>query len=115
MIFVSDIQREVAAHYGIPADAMRQPRVVGRRSGENGFTVSHPRQVAMALCCRLTEHSQVRIGQLFGGRDHSTVIHAREQVEKRCRNDAALSKLMRRVTLDLTRRQLWPAPRPRSA
>jgi chromosomal replication initiator protein len=58
----------------------------------------------MCLATRLTDHSIGRIGHYFGGRDHSTVIHACRVVEKRCRRDRRLRNRLRRITLELIRR-----------
>jgi chromosomal replication initiator protein len=68
MIFVADIQRVTAAHFEIPAREM----VSARRSRE----VARPRQVAMYLAREMTPQSLPAIGRMFGGRDHTTVLHA---------------------------------------
>lgn len=65
---ISRIQRTVAHYYDIPQIEMvsqRRARVVAR-----------PRQIAMYLCRMLTTHSLPTIGHYFGGRDHTTVMHA---------------------------------------
>ena len=58
-----------------------------------------PRQVAMYLCRRYTDASYPTIGERFGGRDHSTAIHAAQVVEQRIKDDptfrAALERLQR--------------------
>jgi chromosomal replication initiation ATPase DnaA len=79
MTLVADIQRAVAAHYGLPEEFMRTPS----GPGKNAHAISHPRQVAMYLATKLTNHSMARIGFFFGGRDHTTIIHARMQVIRR--------------------------------
>lgn len=103
VIFVRSIMRAVAEHYGVPEASMREPFPEGK-CGINPCSVSHTRQVAMLLATRLTEQSLVSIGQRFGGRDHSTVIHACREVEKRSRTDPQLRNAMRRLTLELARR-----------
>jgi chromosomal replication initiator protein len=45
-------------------------------------SVARPRQVAMALCKELTNHSLPEIGDAFGGRDHTTVLHACKQIKQ---------------------------------
>jgi hypothetical protein len=65
---VAHIQKVVAHYYGIPLREMTS----ARRSRE----VARPRQVAMYLARELTPFSLPMIGKLFGGRDHTTVIHA---------------------------------------
>lgn len=69
------IQERVADFYGLPLGEM----VSARRSK----SVAWPRQVAMYLSRELTPCSLPDIGRRFGGRDHTTVIHAIKQVEKR--------------------------------
>lgn len=85
MIRVSDIQKIVADAYRIPVGVMTQPS--GKQFGSNTFEVSHPRQVAMYLAKELTNHSLSRIGQFFGNRDHSTVIHGLRSVDRRVSTD----------------------------
>lgn len=77
---VAEIQREVAAFFDIPAIEM----VSARRFR----SVARPRQVAMTLCRDLTPKSLPDIGLRFGGRDHTTVIHAIRTVEHLCAIDA---------------------------
>lgn len=71
---VSEIMSVVAAHFGRTMIDM----VSQRRARE----VARPRQVAMYLTIRLTPMSLPQIGRIFGNRDHTTVIHARRQIEK---------------------------------
>ena len=73
-ITIDEIQRAVSAHFELkPLDLVsaRRARVVAR-----------PRQIAMYLAKRLTTRSLPEIGRKFGGRDHSTVIHAVRRVEE---------------------------------
>lgn len=73
-VTVDDIQRRVADHYKIKHLEMvsaRRARIVAR-----------PRQVAMYIAKQLTPRSLPDIGRRFGGRDHTTVIHAVKQIEK---------------------------------
>jgi hypothetical protein len=65
---VAHIQRVVARHFNISVREMTSDR--------RSRYVARPRQVAMYLARELTSFSLPRIGQLFGGRDHTTVIHA---------------------------------------
>lgn len=71
---ISVIQGVVADYYHIPLGEMRS----ARRTRE----VARPRQVAMYLSKRLTSQSLPEIGRRFGGRDHTTVIHALRQIER---------------------------------
>ena len=73
-ITIDEIQRAVSAHFDLkPLDLVsaRRARIVAR-----------PRQIAMYLAKRLTTRSLPEIGRKFGGRDHSTVIHAVRRVEE---------------------------------
>ena len=65
---------------------VRPETLAGKRRTQ---TIAVPRQVAMYLMRHLTELSLVEIGRVFGGRDHSTVIHACRQVAERIQNDDA--------------------------
>src|SRR5690349_5074045 len=98
MIFVADVQRAVAGHYGLPIEAMVEPDGQGARNRRKVY----PRQVAMLLALRLTEQGPTNIGRRFG-RDHSTVLHACEAVEKRSKNDPQLRTALRTITLELVR------------
>jgi chromosomal replication initiator protein len=81
-LMVAHIQALVAAYYGLlPRDMTTQDR---------RFEVSHPRQVAMYLSHELTSQSLVEIGTRFGGKDHSTVLHAVKAVQRRMLCDPEL-------------------------
>jgi len=62
-----------------------------------------PRQVAMFLCRKFTDASYPQIGDQFGGRDHTTVIHAAEKVEKELDSDPELA-----ATIDELSKRLDP-------
>lgn len=53
--------------------------------------VAYPRQIAMYLCREMTESSLPRIGEVFGGRDHTTVLHAHDKISKERNEDAKLN------------------------
>ncbi len=72
-ITVDEIQKACAAHYRIDASEMRSKR--------RARAVARPRQVAMYLAKKMTPRSLPEIGRIFGGRDHSTVIHAVRTIE----------------------------------
>jgi len=72
MINVENIQKTVAEYYKV--------RVADLLSSKRTRSVTRPRQIAMALAKELTSHSLPEIGQLFGGRDHTTVLHATRKV-----------------------------------
>lgn len=76
LVSVDNIQKTVAEYYKI--------RVADLLSPKRSRSIARPRQAAMALAKELTNHSLPEIGQFFGGRDHTTVLHAcRKVVELR--------------------------------
>lgn len=77
---IDNIQKVVAEHYRIKISDMASKR--------RTRTVARPRQIAMALAKELTQHSLPEIGEAFGGRDHTTVLHAcRKIAELRSENN----------------------------
>ena len=82
-VSVAEIKREVARHYNIRIDEMHS-----RRRSRN---IVRPRQVAMYLAKTLTSNSYPEIGQHFGGRDHTTVMHAVSRVEEMLNDDPILA------------------------
>lgn len=76
------IQEIVSEHYNI-----RVEDIQGSKKPKN---IAFPRQVAMYLCRKLLDISLPKIGESFGGRDHTTVIHALSKIEKQLENDMAL-------------------------
>lgn len=72
-ITIDEIQKVCAAHFRIDQSEMRSQR--------RARAVARPRQVAMYLAKKLTPRSLPEIGRVFGGRDHSTVIHAVKTIE----------------------------------
>jgi chromosomal replication initiator protein len=92
-ISIDEIQTQVAEHYRIRKAEMTS----ARRARE----VARPRQVAMYLSKQLTPKSLPDIGRRFGGRDHTTVIHAVRQIEKLRAADAELDADIRLLTRQL--------------
>ena len=72
-VTIDNIQKTVANYFKI--------RVADLISAKRTRTIARPRQIAMALAKELTKHSLPEIGSAFGGRDHSTVIHATRKVD----------------------------------
>ena len=70
-------------------------------SARRSRAVARPRQMAMYLAKQLTPRSLPEIGKKFGGRDHTTVMHAVRQIEKLTAEDSALAD-----DLDVLRRKL---------
>ena len=83
-ITIENIQKTVADYYKI--------KVAEMYSKKRSRNVARPRQVAMALTRELTDRSFPEIGEAFGGRHHTTVIHACEEIEKLRQNDPNLGR-----------------------
>jgi len=94
LITIENIQKAVAEYY-----KMRVSDVLSRKRQR---TIVRPRQLAMALCKELTDHSFPEIGGAFGGRDHTTVLHACRKIEELCETDGRIredkAKLVRLLT-----------------
>ena len=84
LITLENIQKTVADYYRI--------KVTDLLSTRRSRSIARPRQVAMALSKELTQHSLPEIGQAFGGRDHTTVIHACRKVAELREADANLEE-----------------------
>lgn len=84
------IIKTVAEYYNI-----KQDELFNKKRTQN---IAHPRQVAMFLCRELADLSYPRIGELFGGRDHTTVIHAFEKISKNKENNLNLKGEIQEIT-----------------
>ena len=85
LVTVENIQKTVAEYYKI--------RIADLLSKRRSRSIARPRQVAMALAKELTNYSLPEIGDAFGGRDHTTVLHA-------CRRIKELRESERRIAED---------------
>ena len=91
-VTIEEIQKRVAAHYNIRLGEMFSAR--------RSRAIARPRQVAMYLSKQLTERSLPEIGRKFGGRDHTTVMHAVRKIDELCALDSSFSEdveLLRRM------------------
>ncbi len=86
-VTIDEIQHHVSAHFNI-----RQAEMVSARRAR---AVARPRQIAMYLSKQLTPRSLPEIGRRFGGRDHTTVIHAVRQIEKLRASDSEIDSDVR--------------------
>jgi len=84
-----EIVRKVAEHF-----ALRPEDLVG---GGRRKEVVLPRQIAMYLVRELTRSSLPEIGQLFGGRDHTTVLYAIQKIQELSESDREVQSLLRRL------------------
>jgi len=94
LVTIDNIQRTVAEYYKIKLSDLHSKR--------RSRSVARPRQVAMSLAKELTNHSLPEIGESFGGKDHTTVLHACRKVKELSETDADiredLKNLMRLLT-----------------
>ena len=88
-VTIASLQKIVAEHFDIRVEEMRAKR---RTKG-----VAFPRQVAMYLARELTDASLPRIGEEFGGRDHTTVMHACDRVKAAIAADAQFAARLKRL------------------
>lgn len=95
-ITIEDILNVVIARYGV--------RLADLQSKKRSRSIAFPRQICMYLARSLTRHSLEEIGGYFGGRDHTTVMHANKTVEKLRQQDVHLQ-----ATLDLLTQQIQSA------
>jgi chromosomal replication initiator protein len=89
-ISIERIQEVVVDRFGISLQEL-----CGERRSQ---AVVYPRQVAMYLCRELTDSSLPKIGKRFGGRDHTTVIHATSKIAKRIQEDRTAWNLVQELT-----------------
>lgn len=88
------IQKKVANFYGIT-----QADITGKKRVK---TIVIPRQIAMYLSRELTDNSLPKIGKEFGGKDHTTVLHAIDKIEKQLQADSQLQNDIKNLTAALT-------------
>ncbi len=94
LITIENIQKTVADFY--------QLRVADLLSKRRTRSIARPRQMAMFLAKALTEHSLPEIGSAFGGRDHTTVLHACRKIDSLCETDGRLREERARLTRELS-------------
>jgi len=82
VVSMEDIQDVVSTWFHV--------KIADLKSRRRSKTLVHPRQIAMYLCRELTDASYPEIGRLFGGKDHTTIIHACRQINKAREADAPL-------------------------
>ena len=89
-VTIARIQEAVSHRFGVTLDELVSPR--------RSQAVAYPRQVAMYLSRELTDSSLPRIGKEFGGRDHTTVIHAKDKITRLIREDRSVYNLVQELT-----------------
>ncbi len=94
LVSVDNIQRVVAEYYKIKVSDLHSKR--------RSRSVARPRQVAMYLAKDLTNHSLPEIGNVFGGRDHTTVLHACRKIKELLDSDADIREDVKNLLRSLT-------------
>jgi chromosomal replication initiator protein len=89
-VTIPRIQEAVSERFGVTLDELVSPR--------RSQAVAYPRQVAMYLSRELTDSSLPKIGREFGGRDHTTVIHATSKITRLIREDRSVYNLVQELT-----------------
>jgi chromosomal replication initiator protein len=92
-ITVEGIQKTICDYYNLKIGDLK-----AKRRTKN---IVFPRQVAMYLCRKYTETSFPGIGEKFGGRDHSTVIHASKTIEKKIKEDPYMQTTIEKLERNL--------------
>jgi len=90
MITIQDIQQRVGEFYGLKLEDFK--------ARKRTKAVAFPRQIAMYLSREMTDYSLPKIGDAFGGRDHTTVIHAHEKISQQLKIDQELYKIIHNLT-----------------
>jgi chromosomal replication initiator protein len=95
IITMDDIEEAVAGRF--------QVKIAEMRSRRRSKTLVYPRQIAMYLCRELTEASFPEIGRHFGGKDHTTIIHACKQITKAKETDHSLRAILDSLKEQITK------------
>ena len=95
IIAMDDIEEIVAARFHVKISDMKSRR--------RSKTLVHPRQIAMYLCRELTDASFPEIGRHFGGKDHTTIIHACKQITKAKEADSTMSATLESLKDQITK------------
>jgi len=92
-VTIEDILSAVTTRFGV--------RLADLQSKKRSRSIAFPRQICMYLARNLTRHSLEEIGGYFGGRDHTTVLHANRTIEALCGNDPRLQATLERLSQDI--------------
>lgn len=74
------------------------------RSSKRTRNIAYPRQIAMYLCRKLTDLSLPKIGEKFGGRDHTTIIHGFDKISRELQTDIELTQMLNELESKITSR-----------
>lgn len=92
-ISIDSIQKKISKYFKIQSSDLKNKK--------RNITIVHPRMIAMYLCRELTGHSTTEIGREFGGRDHSTVIHACSKIKELLEKDVQFKNRIDSIVTDL--------------
>ena len=95
-ITIETIQDVVSSYYNLRVEELKSQR--------RTRNIAYPRQIAMYLSRKLTDLSLPKIGEEFGGRDHTTVIHAYEKISEGIKNDESTQNTINDLTKKLTQK-----------
>lgn len=84
LVTIDNIQKIVAEYFKL--------RMIDMTSKRRNRSIARPRQIAMALSKSLTNHSLPEIGDAFGGRDHTTVLHACRKIDELCKSEPRINE-----------------------
>lgn len=93
VLSILDIQKTVGHHYGVKLEDFKAKK--------RTKSIAFPRQIAMYLARELTDSSLPKIGMEFGGRDHTTVIHAHEKIAKMIEEDQEFQRKIEEIKEEL--------------
>ncbi|WP_054743208.1 chromosomal replication initiator protein DnaA [Cellulosilyticum ruminicola] len=88
------IQETVAAYFHLKPEDLQ--------SSKRTRNIAYPRQIAMYLCRKLTDLSLPKIGEKFGGRDHTTIIHGFEKISRELQTDIELTQVLNELEAKIT-------------
>ena len=88
------IQEIVATYFHLKPEELK--------SSKRTRNIAYPRQIAMYLCRKLTDLSLPKIGEKFGGRDHTTIIHGFEKISREIQTDIELTQMLNELESKIT-------------
>ena len=86
---VTKIMQAVSNYYKITLDDLK--------SKKRSANINYPRQIAMYLCRMMTDESFPRLGDEFGGRDHTTIMHGCEKIEREIKKNSSLNNIIKEI------------------
>ncbi len=97
VITIELIQKKVSVFFNLTVQQLKSKRKQKK--------ISEPRQIAMFLSRKYTGHSFPEIGQKFGGKNHSTVVHVVKSIEKKIEQDRNVSDIVSRISPQVEERE----------